>query len=369
MKPTLLNVCALGEPMNPSVWSRTPFNICSELKKINRCDKTFNADISPRKKRVLDKISFPFYGKKDLARSFLRRYACAYKVIRKTNQSLQKHTLHTGTLTLPFLIPPAGQKHYLFCDTTWNAWSRYASDMDEYPPRAVAIADTLEKRSYEQMTHIFPTSHYIKENLVSHYGIADSKITVAGTGLGAIRPSQNHKDYTNGKILFAAKGAFKDKGGDLVVSAFKKALALNPRLYLTIIGNNDAGQDDCPQITNKGFVSPSELQRIFEEHSLFIMPARNEVWGLVYLEAMACKMPIVGFAKNSFPEFCGGGKHGFSLKSADPKELAEIIIEAFRNPQRLKDIGERAYDYCLSNYTWEKTISTIIDTIERIHDE
>ena len=360
-----LNLCSKGDPTDPQTWSGTPFNIYSELMQMDRCGDAFNADISLVLKQFLAVVSVPLYGKVDIGRAPIRRYANAFHVAMKTKASASMHTLHMGTLSMPFLLRPSGQYHYLFCDSTWHLWSRYATNMKRYSKRMISLFDRLEKRAYSQMDHIFSVSHYVKENLIDHYGVPPRKITVVGTGLGEINPFSGEKNYSNRKILFVAKGRFLDKGGELVIAAFRRALESDPKLNLTIVGSEEAKRfDNSPNINVLGFIPLRDLQNLFDTHSLFLMPALNEPWGLVFLEAMACKMPIMGLKRNSFPELSGYGKYGFSIEHADPELLANAIVDAFRNPEQLKKIGEQAQAYCLDQFSWKKTVDRILEVIE-----
>jgi len=301
----------------------------------------------------------------DPSRGFLHRYLNAEKVKNKTTQSSSQLTLHTGTFDLPFLKSPANQKHYLYCDFTWNL--AIGSSFDNTTKKLKQLEE-LEQRSYLQMEHIFPISEYVKENLITHYGIHPEKITVVGTGLGVIKPFYGPKDYSNHKILFAAKGRFEDKGGPLVLEAFKLAYKTNPALELIIIGQNEYTEKiNLPNVTTYGFLTVEELQNIFNICSLFFMPALHEPWGLVYLEALACKMPIVGLNRNSFPEISGNGEYGFILNDSDPIKLSEILLRAFANPQKLAEIGENGQKYCLDKFSWNNTVSKIIQTIKEIN--
>ena len=224
-----LNICALGDPTKRKTWSGTPYNIYTELTKRRLCGQAFDARVSGPWERVLAGISSMLYGKIDTGRAPLRRYARALHVKAKTKQAPSPYTLHMGTLSLPFPKGPASQKHYLLCDSTWNLWSRYATDLPRYSDRTHAMYDKLERTSYAQMHHIFSISEYVKQNLVEHYGVPAEKITVVGTGLGAIQPFQGRKVYESKKILFTAKGRFRDKGGHLVIKAFERALANRPQ--------------------------------------------------------------------------------------------------------------------------------------------
>jgi glycosyltransferase involved in cell wall biosynthesis len=367
MTATQINLCAIGDPTDPRTWSGTPYNLYSVLKQMNCLSSAFNSIAVENKKiqRFISLFSKLFYGTPiELNRGFLMRYLNAAKVKSLTARSNSRSTLHTGTLDLPFLIFPANQKHYLYCDFTWNLaiQSPYLSSRI----KKIKSLEQLERRAFLQMEHIFPISEFVKENLISHYGIPEGKITVAGTGLGVIKPFFGQKEYTNHKILYAAKGLFKNKGGDLVLEAFQMAWRKNPSLELIIVGHNEyTHKIHIPNVITYGFIPDEELQSLFDECSLFLMPAIHEPWGLVYLEALACKMPIVGLNRNSFPEISGYGQYGFMLDDPNPAKLCDIILDAFAHPQLLAEIGEKGQRYCLEKYSWNHTLSKIIQTIKK----
>jgi glycosyltransferase involved in cell wall biosynthesis len=361
-----LNLCSIGVPTDPHTWSGTPFHIYSELNRRGQCAEAFNADLPQGLKQSLSLLSVCFYGKADISRAPIRRYASAFNTTIRTKVSGSPYTLHTSTLSLPFLVRPKRQYHYLFCDSTWNLSLRYATNAENYSKRTVTLFDRLERHAYSQMNHIFSISNYVRNNLIEYYRVPPEKTTCVGTGLGVINPFTGKKDYSARKILFTAKRKFRDKGGELVVEAFRKALQIDPKLELTIVGSEEARKfDKCPNITVLGFLPLQDFQELFDTHSLFLMPALNEPWGLVYLEAMACKMPIMGLRRNSFPEISGYGKYGFSVEKADPSLIANFLVDAFKNPERLKEMGEQAQAYCLSQFSWESTVNQILDVVER----
>lgn len=370
MEKIKLNICSIGDPTDPKTWSGTPYNLYSELKKNGNLGRAFDSNASNSKiekliPRILSKI---FYStSKDRERGFIYRSLNAARVTRETSRSITNLTLHTGTFDLPFVTLPRNQKHYLYCDSTWSLWSSHSTGMDGYSEKMLADAEKLEKKAYGQMEHIFPVSDYVKRNLINHYRINPEKITVVGTGLGIIKPYFGEKNYAKRKILFAAKGRFEDKGGHLVLKAFEILSESNPDIELLIVGQNEYTDTITVQnVTTHGFISIDELQTIFNECTLFLMPALNEPWGLVYLEALACKMPIVGLNRNSFPEISDYGKHGVGLDSVDPEKLALLLTDMLKDQDRLKKMGQQAQAYCLEKYSWENTVSTILQTIERI---
>lgn len=364
-----INISSLGNPLDPITWSGTPYNIANSLKKKGVLGRAIQSAFQPNSRigrSLFFRITRFYYQKsKDLERGTLYRYYRSHRL--KRSVSPNSHTLHMGTLDMPFLKLPTNQNHYLYCDSTWHLWSNQSTEMHGYKKRLLQDAEKLERKSYQQFKHIFTISEYVKNDLISHYHINSSKITVVGTGLGIIKPFFKEKDYENNMILFAAKGRFDDKGGQVVLEAFKSAYVKNPQLHLTIVGQNDYKEKiEHPGITSLGFISLEELQELFNTHSLFLMPAINEPWGLVYLEALACKMPIIGLNRNAFPELSGYGKHGYILKDETSSELSNQLLKVMASPEELKQKGESGQKYCLSNFSWENTTEKIISTIQNI---
>lgn len=360
-----INICGIGDPIDPKVWSGTPYNIYMELLKTGNLASAFSSD----KRRFLTGIfkltgsryyDLPFHWER---RGPIVRALNAYESYKETKKSISQHTLHFGTGDLPFKVLPKHQQHYIYCDSTWDLWYNNTTNRHLYSDRIVKVSERLDGISYRQAAQIFTTSQYVRTNLIEHYQINPEKISVVGTGQGIIQPFFGEKDYSNGKILFVAKGRFEDKGGPLVINAFLEALNHNPNLQLTIVGQEEyKSQIKHPNITTHGFVSFEALQGLFNSHSLFLMPAFNEPWGLVYIEAMLCKMPIIGFNKNSFPELSNHGKFGASINKEDAQELAHIILSLLSDPLRLAEIGLKAQKYA-QQFTWANTVTKILRQI------
>jgi glycosyltransferase involved in cell wall biosynthesis len=91
----------------------------------------------------------------------------------------------------------------------------------------------------------------------------------------------------------------------------------------------------------------------------------NEPWGLVYIEAMLCKMPIVGINRNSFPELSGYGRFGKGIEHPDPYELADVIVNLLSNPGMLQQLGEAGQAHALNKFTWQQTVDKMLDVITR----
>ncbi|HEX3720181.1 MAG TPA: glycosyltransferase family 4 protein [Verrucomicrobiae bacterium] len=274
--------------------------------------------------------------------------------------------LHTGTFDLPGTAGGKGLERYLLCDSTWDLAARYSTEISHYSSKSLRVSDRLEIKALKGGLHVFPIAHYVKDNLISHYGVNPGLITVVGTGRGKIAPFHGKKDYASGPILFAAKDRFKEKGGRLLLEGFQIANKKNSSIKLVLAGKavEDMALPGMPNVTVAGHVAWEELQRLFETAALFAMPAYNEPWGLVYLEALACRTPILGLARNSLPEITQNGRFGFLVEKPDPKFVAEALLRACVDPKGLEQMGSEGQEQCLAAYSWRRTAGLILERMK-----
>lgn len=368
--PQVLAVCEFGDPMSPRSWSGTPHNVCTVLQRMGALAGCVNADVPFNRlaMKAVKAISMAYYaGSYQHPRGRVFRHVRA-RYVQHQMKAVHQDVLHFGAGHLPLFQPQGDRRHYLYLDTTFHRWSRLSTQAGRWKPRLVRDANDAEGRAYRQMTHIFTIGEYVRGDLVEHYGVDPARITPVGTGRGFIEPFTGEKDYTEPTILFVAKARFEDKGGDLVVEAFKLARKRVPNLKLVIVGQDSYRQmlGEVEGMTVHGHVSKEELQSLFNRATLFAMPSRNEPWGLVYLEAMACRMPVVGLNRNSIPELTNHGKHGFRVDEPTPAAVADAFIDACSDPARLKQMGEEAQRFVLERYTWEKVAQRMLEVIGRM---
>jgi glycosyltransferase involved in cell wall biosynthesis len=347
----------LGEPRDPRTWSRSPTGIIEAIEKLGYPVAGFDSGIRNRYLNIALAKMNQLAGSRQIEsrRMRLTRMICAIKVYQKTQSIKSTRVLHMGTLDLPIFKEDKGTKHYLYCDSTWNLLVKHAPRMGRHAIRASLRMDELERRCYSQMEHIFSASEYVRENLIEHYRISPDKVTVVGVGVGKIQSFTGQKDYRSGHILFVVKHAFEGKGGPLLFKGFEIAQKRNPDLRLVVVGGEEYRErlNGLPNVTVTGYISWDELQDLYNRAALFAMPAVYEPWGQVYVEALLCKSPILGLNRNSLPEITDQGKYGILVEHPVPEAVAEGLIQAFQNPDKLEQMGLEGQIHCLNKYTWD----------------
>jgi glycosyltransferase involved in cell wall biosynthesis len=265
-----------------------------------------------------------------------------------------------GTLTMPI---GCGRKdlgrHYIYVDSSFHLLS--SNGISQYPSLQTSRFDDLEKRSFHGAEHLFPISEYVRDDLVGHYDIPEERITVVGTGRGKITPFFGPKEYEDGTVLFVAKERFEEKGGRLLLEAFRAVTAAHPKLKLIMVCERkyQALVESIPNAIFKTSLPWKELEALFHRAALFAMPALHEPWGLVYLEALASRCPVLGLDRNAMREITGGGKYGFLVPHATSAAVAEVLIQAFSDVEKMESMGAAGQNHCLSTYSWARTAALI----------
>ncbi len=87
---------------------------------------------------------------------------------------------------------------------------------------------------------------------------------------------------------------------------------------------------------------------------VFVLPSLEEPFGLVLLEAMALRRPIVATAVGGPLEIVADGVTGRLVPPAQPGRLAEVLSELLRDPEGRQKMGTFGYERYLDNYTAQR---------------
>jgi len=173
------------------------------------------------------------------------------------------------------------------------------------------------------------------------------------------------------KLLFVGRQhtpyAFYRKGGDLVVAALSiLRRAYDPQLTLTVVGLEDWPlSGPVPDgVTMVGPLPPGEVARLYDEHDLFVMPSRQEAFGIVFAEALSRGLPCVGRNAYGMPEIVTPGVSGALIDGEDAQALAMSIVAVLEDDKIYRLCAARAADIA-AYFSWERTAQDIADVIGR----
>lgn len=115
-----------------------------------------------------------------------------------------------------------------------------------------------------------------------------------------------------------------------------------------------------------GYVSDEELIKYYNKSNAFVLPSidHNEGFGIVLLESLACKTPvittdIVGISKEIKKDNCG-----LVVKSKNSNALVEAIIKILKNSKLAKQMGENGRKLVEQRYNW-KNVAKEVEKVYR----
>src|SRR6202162_5597587 len=139
------------------------------------------------------------------------------------------------------------------------------------------------------------------------------------------------------------------KGIERVLRAMPEILRLCPDVFYRIIGDGDdrsrlarlAGElGVSKQVEFLGSIDDEALRQAYARADLFVLPTTIEGFGLVFLEAMYNRLPVVAARAAAAVEVVAHGETGILLPPGDEGALATTIAALLESPERIREMGD-----------------------------
>lgn len=160
------------------------------------------------------------------------------------------------------------------------------------------------------------------------------------------------------RIILTVGQFIKRKGFDILIKAAER-LSDNTGVYF--VGGNPIEEyialKEKLKLDNVhfvGFKSKEELKEYYKAADVFVLPTREDVWGLVINESMACGLPVITTDRCiAGLELVKNGNNGYIVPVNDVLELAEKINQTLANEDECKKMGQNSIsvirDYTIEN--------------------
>lgn len=179
---------------------------------------------------------------------------------------------------------------------------------------------------------------------------------------------------TRNKTLIIFLGRIDPKKGlDLLAKAFAKAHQIFPETHLIVAGQDNTGylpiaqnyfkESGCSDaVTFTGMLTGDLKYSALSAANIYVAPSYSEGFSMSVLEGMASGLPCVITTGCNFPE----ANEVSEIVDIDAEKIGNALIKLLQNPSKAKDMGDRARQFILENYTWDKVASNMILMYKRI---
>jgi len=170
------------------------------------------------------------------------------------------------------------------------------------------------------------------------------------------------------------------KGQDRLVEAMSRIVKELPNALLVFVGEGPH-RKVLDRLVKKyelqehvrfiGRIHYADLPRYIALGDVFAMPSRSRLLGLeveglgiVYLEASACGLPVVGGSSGGAPDAVKDGITGFVVDGNNIEEIAKRTTELLRDHELRKAMGQAGREWAVAEWRWQRWSSEFNETLK-----
>lgn len=221
------------------------------------------------------------------------------------------------------------------------------------------------KIAYTNSDKIICVSNLLKRDISKFFGGEITVIPNIVSNNFCFKPlNSKNKEFT----FISVGNLIKTKQMDVAIGAFKKFTEIQPNSKLVIVGKGILEKelkdlvkslDLVDKVEFKGFIPNKILQDAYNKSHCFVLPSNFETFGVVYIEAMSCGLPVISISSTGFNEVVTD-EDGIILKNNNVEDVFEGMVKIYSDYDYYvrENISKRA----LSKYN-EKVIADKLITI------
>jgi len=195
-------------------------------------------------------------------------------------------------------------------------------------------------------------------------GISKDNIAVVYNGVATediATPARRQRMHRVVKLLNVATFEQK-KGQDILLQATEELLGEGVPIQVTFVGRSGPAlkplRDLAKSLNISGAVRfetdvPHEMiGEYYSMADIFVLPSREEPFGIVLLEAGLAGLPVVATRVGGIPEIIKHGSDGLLVNPDDSTELASAIRSLIEQPEISHEIAIRLRLKVAANFSW-----------------
>ncbi len=219
---------------------------------------------------------------------------------------------------------------------------------------------------------VIATSRFMLNEVCSFFQLPGDKVTIIPNGVNPHRrpllatdeweqvraewvAPHEHLVYYIGRIQ-------QEKGVDVLVDATWQVLKQDPDVKFVLAGTG-ALLDDVrwrvavmhlnDRVVLPGYVNDTTRDNLYQIADLAVFPSLYEPFGIVALEAMAARCPVIVSDVGGLGEVVENNVTGLKVMPGRSDLLADAILESLHNRAHAAQMAERAYQVVCQEYSWE----------------
>jgi glycosyltransferase involved in cell wall biosynthesis len=231
-------------------------------------------------------------------------------------------------------------------------------------------------------------SHFMAREVETALGAPANKIDIIPNGVDTRRfdaldgldlaEFRANYAHANEAIVFYVGRVVHEKGVHLLVQALSRVLAARPNVKLIVAGTGDSLNANRQLATSlgvgahcyfTGFIPDDARDRLFRVANVAAFPSLYEPFGIVALEAMAARLPVVAADVGGLSEVVHHGETAVTVYPNNVDSLAWGILQTLDNPTLAQRRATTAYQMVVNRYNWGAIAQQTTEVYQRLATE
>jgi len=205
----------------------------------------------------------------------------------------------------------------------------------------------------------------VAKRSISRYFEGEYRIIPNGVDIHRFNPNNEKIEWLvrddSKKILFVGRIEPR-KGLKYLILALNEVVKFISNIKLIVVGDGPfkilyeqyLNKNIEDKVIFVGKVGYDELPKFYVSCDVFVSPAtEKESFGIVLLEAMASKIPVIASDIEGYKQIIKDEVNGFLFENENYKNLADKIIMVLKNKNFVNKVVENAYKIVIEKYSWE----------------
>lgn len=241
--------------------------------------------------------------------------------------------------------------NFIYTDHTTRTNLLYPDINPKQYMRSKRFIKKSEIKTYQDATMIFTFGNLVARSLVTQYQIPKEKVVAvySGSNVTLNIDDQLKKNFSK-NILFVGV-EWKRKGGEILLKIFEEVLKYHPDASLTIVGCSPKNIK-LPNCHVIGKIPLESVADYYKFASIFCLPTMREPFGIVFVEAMNYKLPIIANNIGCLPDLVTNDYNGYLIDN-NINDYTKAICDLFENPIKCQQLGENGFQYAQKKFKWE----------------
>jgi glycogen synthase len=235
---------------------------------------------------------------------------------------------------------------------------------------------------------VITASRYMSEQVRESFALPPDKLDVIPNGVDTTRfdnlESEDLSEFRSSwarpeeKIVFFVGRLVWEKGIQVLIRAIPMIKAQMPGTKFVMAGTGPVLQDlrnlaDSLGVGDSmfftGFIPDEDRDRLFKVADVAVFPSLYEPFGIVALEAMGAKTPVIVADTGGLSDVVINNETGIKVYPDNPESLAWGILHTLQHPEWTKTRVENAYRAVKDLYNWPEIASETKNVYDRVRRE